>query len=340
MKITIGNLMLAALPIAAIAAALGFAHLDQRAEQQRAAEYEATARAYAESERVAERARFEQGSTEQRLAYCLEKLPQRPLVGIAIHRERIDALYVWGPSMRGLRRYACDGSGLSEAHVDAPLPYRIWESDADGEQRVLSAARAALNTAELVEVVLTADRVVLRRSNFDSGRAISDIVPADTVDFPWISSAPPVQALAAGQSAIAGLREWPTHRWLHEHELALQHLGSVLAPELLSRVTRLDLHDDRMSIAFQGPAVHLDAAYIEIEIDRYGVASWPAPFAEPPGFSCARGLALDDIRQQFVEACRIRGCRDDRRPTIATYGCSGGAGAWTIRLPRLRQGFF
>lgn len=337
MKITLENAILVLLAIAVIATGLGFAWHDEREAQRRLSEYEAATRATADAQRRADRERFERASVAERLDFCLEKLPPRPMYGIAVHPERIDALYRWGPSLQGLRRYACDGTGLSEAHVDAPIGYRMIESDATNEDRVLSAARAALGTAELIEVVLAADgaSVVTRRSHFVSGQARSDVQPADAAAFPWISTAPPVLALPSHAGAIAAVRSWPTHRWLHEHALAFQQIATTIAAERLQHVTGIDLQEDRITLSFQRLPLDADAAYAQIEIDRYGVASWPAPFVEPPGFSCARGIALEDISRQFLDACDLRGCRDNRRPTIASYGCSSGPdGGWTIRLPK------
>lgn len=338
MKVSIDNVVLALLALAVLAAALGFAWHDAREAQRRDRAYELAQQATADAERRAERERFEGGSVAQRLDLCLEQLPQRPALGIGIHRERIDALYRWGPSLQGLRRYSCDAGGVSEAHVDAPFRYQLLESDPAALERVVNTARAALDTAELIEVVLAADgaSVVLRKSSFASGRATSSVEPADTAAFPWISSAPPVLALPAEHAAIHAARVWPTRRWLHEHTLAFQAIAATVAADHLPRVTGLDLLDERMTITFQGLPADENAAFEQIEIDRYGVASWPAPYVEPPGFSCAHGVALDVVRQKFVEACQLKGCRDDRRPTIATYGCSGGPdGDWTIRLPRI-----
>ncbi len=339
MNIPVGKLVSLLLPLTIVAVLATLIELDRREELQRYAAEQAAAQALEDAERRIDAQVFRSGTLDDRIEHCyqrmLDQLPYwRPLYAIAIHGDRIDALFYWGRLQDGFKRYSCDQNGLAEERVAAPLPVPV-EHAGDAAPDIFGAARQAMNGAELTEVLVAPDGIgiVVRRTRTAASALESEVSPPDTPEFSWISTAPMVQAAVsegANASARPMLASWPARQWLRETDAAFALIDSTLDHDLKRRITGIRFNDDGIELEIKGPFEALSAPYGDISIDRFGaVTSWLYP--RDGQFSCSQGASLSELRRAFDESCRLAGCGPHPHLSIASYGCWGKTSpGWTI----------
>lgn len=339
MNMSLGKVVSLLVPLAIIAALATLIELDRRDELQRYAAEQAAAQAIEDAERRIDAQVFQSGTLEDRIEHCyqsmMDRLPYwRPLYAIAIHSDRIDALFYWGRLQDGFKRFSCDQHGLAEERVAAPLPVPV-EQAGDEVPDILGAARRAKNGAELTEVLVAPDGIgiVIRRTRTTASALESEVSPPDTPEFPWLSTAPMVQAAASegvNASARPMLASWPARQWLRETDAAFALIDATLDHDLKQRITSISLNDDGIDVQVKGPFESPSAPYGDISIDRFGsVTSWLYP--RDGQFSCSQGASLSELRRAFDESCRRAGCGPNPHLSIASYGCWGRTTpGWTI----------
>ncbi len=258
--------------------------------------------------------------------------------------DRLDAFVHRSQRLDSLHRFTCSPDGIAEARLEHPLATAIRARQAaalEAESGVENAdyrsppelwgellaklQRADAGVRRIELVVLPGHEAYLTRwTRRQDGDVVSTTEPADVPEFPSLASdLPPPDGLAQREAT----------RWSASVDAAFELLRRELPPD--ARIAQARFDDDGIRLALRGPMPGLAAAYGSIEFDAYGeIVDWLYPYDEPPGFGCATGIELAELRRRFDAACARLGCRPESHFSIADYACGQGReqGAWSLYL--------
>lgn len=274
-----------------------------------------------------------------------------PPQALAWSADRVEAFVYVSAAQYGLRRLTCSADGITQGRVDHPLaalvPVEEGSADEpDGDSpwsRLESLVALAPPDLRSIEIVVRPDSggMLQRRVHrIESGWRI-DVEPTDAPTFPLLSTSPTLLATQAedGTDAASSLppaaKEHPMRRWSSSTAEAFEYLDHALPDDAKARIVGLRFDDDEIEVGVAAPVSGLDAAYGDIDFDAWGAATnWLYPRPEPPGFGCAVGAPLEQLRQSFLARCgELRGCNPRTHFSIADYSCSQSSGGrWTLHI--------
>lgn len=273
-----------------------------------------------------------------------------PPQALAWAPDRIDAFVYVSDRRYGLHRVSCTATGIEHGRIDHPYGGLIpaEEGDRNPDQEALwSRLGAALQTPDAdlraLELLLRPDdgTTVERRIRAGARGWEVNRVPADAPDFALLSGSPGL-AVSAERTGVADtptlpapVRAHPQRRWSSAADDAFAFLDRELPADAKARIVGLRFDDDEIEVGVAAPVAGLDAAYGDIDFDAWGAAtSWLYPRPQPPGFGCAVGVPLAQIRAAFTARCaEVAGCKPATHFSIADYSCSGASnGRWNLHI--------
>lgn len=302
------------------------------------------------------RAAFASGDRPAILDFCSTAIAAEfpyghRLQALAWADDRVDAHVYVSAAQYGLRRVTCSSEGIGWSRIDHPLatliPVENPPDPEDGPESLWSRMErlVALAPAELrsIELLLRPDdgSVVQRRVVRTDGGWEVDVEPVDAPAFALLSTSPALLATQAegGGDGAGGLpapaQEYPQRRWSSATGEAFELLARELPDDARARIVGLRFDDDEIEVAVAAPVAGLDAPYGDIRFDPWGApTTWLYPRDEPPGFGCAVGRPLEQLRQAFLARCaEMPGCKPRTHFSIADFSCSqNGGGRWTLHI--------
>ncbi|GMU43675.1 MAG: hypothetical protein IT479_13660 [Xanthomonadales bacterium] len=306
-------------------------------EQERAA----TDAARAPFERV-----FAHGSRVEQLRHCREAILAQfgwtpHTVALAWAPDRIDAYLQLTAWRWGLRRYSCSADGLAAARTEHPLASRLPQEAVDPQPDM---PEPWLRMQQLVSQ--TADAAVIEwLAQPDGGppierwmRRVADgwrfeVQPPDAPAFPSLSTTAMFAQAERDPDWPGPLTTHAQRRWSSSVPEAFAYLEQQLPPDAQARIAYLRFDDDEIEVEITQPVDGLDAPYGDINFDAWGAATTWMYGRPEPGFGCAVGRPLAQVRAQFEQRCAELECRPQSHFSIAAWSCSQhSSGAWTLHF--------
>lgn len=317
-------------------------------QEQREAEiaaWQAQERAAAEAARAPFERVFAQGTRAQQLEHCRAAIYAQlgwsaSTQALAAAPDRIDAYLQITAWRWGMRRYTCSASGIEAARSEHPLADRLPQEAVephpdDPELWSRMPQLLAMQDAGVVELLLRPDGgpAIERRLLRDGDAWRIEVAPPDAPQFPALSTSALYAQAERDPRWPLPLRTYPQRRWSSSVPEAFAYLEAELPADAQARIGYLRFDDDEIEIEVTQPVAGLDAPYGDIDFDAWGAATTWLYGRPEPGFGCAVGRPLSQVRAQFEQACARIACRPETHFSIAAYSCSKDeAGGWTLHM--------